>query len=146
MTNYQTPIITEIKTRLTALGTLKLVGEYPEDNEKFGAQYPVAFVIDGEEDFEANAANQLDVGYNVSIFFSVQSRILRIKTVTDLQAAIITAIMDGNNLSGLAGTVDLLNIEKGDYYNDLDKFAVGYNESKTNRKINFRIGVCNYAY
>ena len=145
MTNYQTDIINEIKSRLTGLTTFKLVGEYPEDNHKFGTQYPVAFVVDEAETFSSRAGNILVSEYDISIFISCNDRIKRVELISDLQARVITAILTGDNLSGLAGTVDLVSIEKGEYSNQLEKFDIGYNESKTNRRINFKIGVCNYA-
>jgi len=145
MTNYQTPIINEIKSRLSDLETFVLVGEYPEDNPLFGKNYPVAFIKDGDESFLFNAGQQVDVTYNLSIFFSVQARTDRIETVTDIQQSIITALLDDFTLGGL-GSIYVTDIQKGDFDNTLGKFDIGYNELVTNRQINFEIGVCNYAY
>ena len=145
MTNYQTAIIDEIKARLTALGTFKVVGEYPEDIVKLGISYPSILVIDEDEDFEAFSSNLQQSNWNISLLFCHSGRINRIKELSDLQASIITAIMDGYNLSGTVATLNLIGIEKGNFTNDLGKDDIGYSDYKTNRKIKFKVGVCNYA-
>ena len=144
MTNYQTAIIDEIKSRLEAMDVFKLVGEYPEDNSLFGNNYPVAFVMDGDEKFISGSAGLIESTYRVTVFFSVQARNERIKTVTDLQVAIISALLDDFTLGGLS-LISVDAVLKGEFSNTLGKFDVGYNETITNRKIIFEIGVCNYA-
>ena len=143
MVNYQDAIITEIKTRLEDIGTLGLVGEYPDTNA--GLSYPVALVVDGYETVDTNAGMNNFNLWQVSIFLSVEGRVDRLANVSSIQNSIISAMLVGGNLSQTASTIRVLTIEKGQYSSQLSNLDVGYSEGKTNRMINFEIGVCNYV-
>jgi hypothetical protein len=141
VTNYQTAVIDEIKTRLKTITDIGLVGEYPENQP--GTNYPVALVFDGDEDFEFFSGDKIKSIWQVSIFTSQKVAINRLEKANDFQVDIITKVLDGNDLDGTVSKLTLLSVEKGEYSKDLDLLDVGYSDTLINRMINFEVEVCN---
>jgi hypothetical protein len=143
MTNKQYLVITEIKRQLNLLvtaGTLKYVGEYPDDLGKTGQRMPYVIVQDGDESEYA-----LDTGRAFTYYMTVNLYLAcemipnktRQQDLLDKQIAICNQLTKDLTLSGTCVQAFITDIAKGD--ETQLPFDAGYSGSLATRKIVLRI-------
>ena len=143
MTNELFPFISELKSTLKDLSSLKKVGEYPADVDiaRTDGNAPSVLIQEGDEELaEVQQNMSLNKTINISLWLYHDTDKSRIKTITDLQSAIETAVLSSTFLTNSgAFCIEWVGVEKGNYLDDFSGYEIGYNNKKMLRKINFDV-------
>jgi len=143
MTNELITFISALKSELKGLANFNKVGEYPADVDiaRADGNAPSILIQEGDETFSELQMNQyLCKTVRISIWLFHDTDKSRIKTITDRQSEIETAILaDSFKTASEAFCIEWDSVEKGEYLDDFNGYEVGYNNKKILRKINFDV-------
>ncbi len=143
MTNKLYTFIAELKRTLKDLSTFKKVGEYPADVDmaKVSGNAPSILIQEGDEELAEVQMNQtLNKVVKISIWLYHDTDKSRIKTITDRQIEIETAILSSDFLTDSgAFCIEWASVEKGEHLDDFTGYDVGYDDKHIVRKINFDV-------
>ena len=143
MTNKLFTFISKLKAELKELSSFKKIGEYPADVDiaRVDGNAPSILIQEGdEEQAEIQQNRSLNKVVRISLYLYHDTDKSRIKTITDLQSQIETAVLDDDFLttSG-AFCIEWVSVEKGDYLDDFTGYEIGYNNKSMLRRINFDV-------
>jgi len=143
MKNELFTFISKLKTELKDLSSFKKVGEYPADVDiaRTDGNAPSILIQEGDEipaDIQQNKT--LDKIVRIGLWLYHDTDKSRIKTITDRQSEIETAVLDSDFLttSG-AFCIEWVGVEKGEYLDDFSGYEIGYNNKNMVRRINFDV-------
>jgi len=143
MTNKLFTFISKLKAELKGLSTFNKVGEYPSDVDmaRSDGNAPSILIQEGDENLAEIQQNMsLNKSVRVSLWLYHDTDKSRIKTITDRQVEIETAVLASAFLttSG-AFCIEWNSVEKGEYMDEFTGHSVGYNNKKMLRKINLDV-------
>ena len=135
--------IIAIKAALKSCSEFKLVGDYPMDVPKAitAGNSPCLLVQEGDEglsEYQFNLTN--DKTFMLSVWIYNDNDKSRIETLSDLQLLVEQTILsDALRTASQAYCIEWDSAEKGGYLDNFDGYSIGYSNSKSLRKINFKV-------